>query len=166
MSRPTRPFTAAAALLLGLALSAGACGDGDTADRGTGEPDAVPAASDVPSAPYLEPGGRVRRVSVENPHAGDPEAMAQGRRLYAWYNCGGCHGPNGGGAIGPSLRDGTWIYGGDDASVFRSVWDGRPEGMPTWRGKIPEDDVWKIVAFVTSLEDESPVEILPGEGGG
>ena len=51
----------------------------------------------------------------------------------------GCH-ANGGGGIGPppirkDQRD--WIYGGEPSNVFDTIVKGRPNGMPTWGGKIP-----------------------------
>jgi cytochrome c oxidase subunit 2 len=50
--------------------------------------------------------------------------------------------------MGPPLIDPLWIYGSDDARVFESIWNGRQAGMPAWAGIIPQDDVWKIVAFI------------------
>lgn len=158
-----RSGPAAAAALSVLVLAVAACGGGEAPPASGGQDDSLvaPSAGDVSGRVHLEPGPAAERTVSRNPHADDSEALARGRRLYAWYNCAGCHGPNGGGSIGPSLRDGEWVHGGDPGSVFRSIWDGLPEGMPTWRGRIPEEDVWKIVAFVRSLEGGSPVEILP-----
>lgn len=56
--------------------------------------------------------------------------------------------------MGPPLRDGRWIYGGDAVSLYRSIMQGRPEGMPGWHGKIPDDQVWRIVAFIEALEGD------------
>src|SRR4051812_6240944 len=36
-------------------------------------------------------------------------AIGEGKRLYDQMNCSGCHGPGGGGGIGPSLIDDDWI---------------------------------------------------------
>ena len=38
--------------------------------------------------------------------------LSQGKRLYDWFNCSGCH-ADGGGASGPALIDGWWRYGPD-----------------------------------------------------
>jgi cytochrome c oxidase cbb3-type subunit 3 len=67
------------------------------------------------------------------------------------FNCAGCHGARGGGGIGPPFADAEWIYGGEPQNVFQSVVQGRPAGMPAFGGQIPDEQVWKIVAFVRSL---------------
>jgi cytochrome c oxidase cbb3-type subunit 3 len=94
-----------------------------------------------------------------NPYTQDPIALAEGRRLFVWYNCYGCHGGHAGGGMGPSLRDVTWIYGNSDANIFNSIAEGRANGMPAWGTKLPEDQIWKIVAYIKSLR--TPLEPQP-----
>ena len=77
-------------------------------------------------------------------------ALAEGKRLYRWYNCSGCH-AQGGGAMGPPLMDANWIYGNKPDDIFKTIMDGRPNGMPSFRGRIPEGQAWEIVAYVRSL---------------
>ena len=77
-------------------------------------------------------------------------AVAQGKLYYRWFNCIGCH-AQGGGAIGPALMDENWIYGKDPDAIFATIMDGRPNGMPSFRGRIPEEQVWQIVAYVRSM---------------
>ena len=86
-----------------------------------------------------------------NPYHGDRTVLAEGRRLFNWYNCSGCHGDHAGGGMGPSLRDSSWFYGGDEASIFASISEGRRHGMPAWGSKLPSDQVWKIVTYIKSL---------------
>lgn len=86
-----------------------------------------------------------------NPYDGNPQAMAEGRRLYLQYNCVGCHGGHAGGGMGPNLRDSVWIYGKSDTQIFADLVEGRPAGMPAWGGKIPEDQMWKLVAYIHAL---------------
>ena len=45
----------------------------------------------------LEAGGARDRRPAANPFAGQPHAIAEGKRYYAWFNCVGCHGAVGGG---------------------------------------------------------------------
>lgn len=90
-------------------------------------------------------------IEIRNPYQGRKSVLADGRRFYTWFNCTGCHGGAGGGGIGPPLADREWIYGGAPAQIFLSIVQGRPGGMPSFAGQIPDDQVWKIVAYVGSL---------------
>lgn len=144
----------------------------DEPDRVAAPPAGGPIAG-VPGEVHIVPGPAFATMSVTNPYAGDPNAINEGERLYGWYNCGGCHGALGGGGMGPPLRDEDWIYGGDAISVFESIMEGRPEGMPTWQGKISHDQGWKIVAYIESLAEgghepalNPPEDRVPSGGGG
>jgi cytochrome c oxidase cbb3-type subunit 3 len=91
---------------------------------------------------------------IENPYANDKAALAEGRYLYNSFNCAGCHGEAGGGGIGPPLADTQWIYGGSDASIYATIIQGRPNGMPAFGPQLTGDPVWKLAAFVRSLSAE------------
>ena len=88
-------------------------------------------------------------------------ALAAGKRLWTWYNCSGCHASGGGGASGPALMDTQWVYGWDAASIYQSIADGRPNGMPAFRGRIPEDQLWQLSAYVRSLSGLAPQDGAP-----
>jgi cytochrome c oxidase cbb3-type subunit 3 len=88
-------------------------------------------------------------------------AIAEGQRLYSWFNCAGCHAPGGGGAIGPPLRDSIWIYGSDPDEIFTTIVEGRPGGMPAFGALIRGDDVRKLVAFVRSMAQLTPFDTRP-----
>jgi cytochrome c oxidase cbb3-type subunit III len=98
-----------------------------------------------------QPGPDRPLARAENPYANNKTVLADGRRLFNWYNCSGCHGDHAGGGMGPSLRDSTWRYGGDASSIFASIAEGRQYGMPAWGTKIPSDQVWRIVTYIQSL---------------
>ena len=87
--------------------------------------------------------------------------MAEGKRLFTAYNCAGCHG-NGGGGMGPALMDDRWIYGSQPINIFASIVEGRPNGMPSWRNKIADAQVWQLVAYVQSLSGQAPQTAMPG----
>lgn len=108
----------------------------------------------------LQPGGKLPQALVSNPFNGNAYAISEGQRLFNWFNCSGCH-ANGGGGIGPSLMDKTWVYGGEPANLFDSIVKGRPNGMPAWGGRIPEYQIWQIVAYVRSLSGQQPRSATP-----
>ena len=88
-------------------------------------------------------------------------AVAQGQRLYEGFNCVGCH-FHGGGGIGPALMDQTWIYGARPDQIFATIVQGRPNGMPSFRGKIVDYQVWQIVAYVRSMSGQLSKDVAPG----
>ena len=88
-------------------------------------------------------------------------AVTQGKQWFASYNCAGCHGPGGGGGMGPALNDSEWIYGSDPEHILATVVEGRPNGMPSYRGKIDDERLWQLVAFVRSLSGLTPTEPEP-----
>jgi cytochrome c oxidase cbb3-type subunit 3 len=98
----------------------------------------------------ITPGGPAATPNVVNPYEDNAYALAEGKRLFTWYNCVGCH-AQGGGGQGPALMDATWIYGSAPANVFATIVQGRPNGMPAFGGRIPENEVWELVAYVRSL---------------
>ena len=104
----------------------------------------------------LRPGGPVQpEAVVTNPYNASAYDISEGQRLFNWYNCSGCH-ANGGGGIGPPLIKKEWIYGGEPANIFDTIAKGRPNGMPSWGGRIPEYQIWQIVAFVRSMNGDQP----------
>jgi cytochrome c oxidase cbb3-type subunit III len=101
----------------------------------------------------LEPGPLIperRPRGVQNPFEGNAHATGEGKKLYHYFNCSGCH-ANGGGAIGPPLMDDEWIYGSAAENIFLAIVEGRPQGMPAYGNRIPDYQVWQIVAYVRSL---------------
>ena len=83
-------------------------------------------------------------------------AIAEGQFLYTRMNCVGCH-SHGGGGMGPALMDDEWRYGGRIDQIATSIAVGRPNGMPAWRAKLTDDQIWKLAAYVRTLSG------LPGK---
>jgi cytochrome c oxidase cbb3-type subunit 3 len=106
----------------------------------------------VPGVGDIEP--------VANPFGNDRTALEEGRKLFVQFNCAGCHGGRAGGGMGPSLRDPIWRYGSTPDRIFNSIAQGRGQGMPSWGSRIPEQQIWLITAYVSSLrspdEPEAP----------
>jgi mono/diheme cytochrome c family protein len=90
-------------------------------------------------------------VLLVNPYEGQKGAISTGGQLFVAYNCIDCHGADGSGAMGPSFQDGRWHFGGSAAAVFESIYQGRPDGMPSWGGRISNDQIWMLTAYVRSL---------------
>ena len=93
-------------------------------------------------------------------YEGNGYAVSQGKRLFRWYNCSGCHAA-GGGSIGPALMDGKWQYGGQPQEIFATIHQGRPNGMPSFAGHIPDDQLWQIVAYVRSTSGQLRKDVAP-----
>jgi cytochrome c oxidase cbb3-type subunit 3 len=121
-------------------------------------PPSAPASA-VPGQPYA-PGdaGPIARRYEEN-----ATAVSQGMTWYRTYNCNGCHAA-GGGNIGPSLMDAAWRYGADPSSIYATIANGRPNGMPAFGAHVPEDQIWQLVAYVRSLSGQVHEDVAPTRG--
>ena len=86
----------------------------------------------------------------KHPYEENAWAVREGQRFFDAYNCSGCH-AHGGGGMGPALMDTAWLYGSEPAQVAASILDGRPNGMPPYRDRIPEPQVWQLAAYVRAL---------------
>jgi cytochrome c oxidase cbb3-type subunit III len=125
---------------------------------GTQRPAPADSAAFVAHPEHIQPGlVAPRGAALVNPYAGDPRAVAEGERLYVAYNCIDCHGAGGGGAMGPSLADGRWHFGGSAGAIYESIYQGRPEGMPAWGSLIARDQIWRLVAYLESLRPAGDV---------
>ena len=80
----------------------------------------------------LHPGNVSFTPKIVNPLAQDPQTATRGMQDFIQFNCVGCHAPNAGGGMGPALSEGRFIYGSSSANLFLSIYQGRPNGMPTW----------------------------------
>ena len=153
-----------AAVVLGLALSG--CRAQTTAQQDTTS--AVTTSSSTSAGALLVAGDSLRLVQhpdilpagfplsvkpieVNNPYEGDKNAIKTGGQLFIAYNRLDCHGAEGSGAMGPSLQDGRWHFGGTPMEVFESIYQGRPDGMPAWGGRISNDQIWMLTSYVRSL---------------
>jgi cytochrome c oxidase cbb3-type subunit 3 len=90
-------------------------------------------------------------VSTANPLANDPTAPAEGKKLFGQLNCAGCHGYDAKGGMGPDLTDTAWRYGGTPIDIYKSIYEGRPQGMPAWGNSVPPQTIWQLVAYIQSL---------------
>jgi len=109
-------------------------------------------------------------LAQQNP----PSKGREVTKLYA-QDCAGCHGAEMSGGSASSLTDGAWRYGGDDASITRSIRDGHPEaGMPAMRQALNDAEIRGLVIYIhergaafetahTKYNAPSPDTIVQGE---
>jgi cytochrome c oxidase cbb3-type subunit 3 len=109
----------------------------------------------------LEPGVPQQQADVQSPYQNNAWGMAEGKRLYAAYNCAPCHGVNGGGAIGPPLIDDKWIYGAGADQIYATISQGRPNGMPSFGGHVTTQQIWQLVAYVQSMAGQVKATSAP-----
>ena len=101
------------------------------------------------------------------------DIVAQGETLFRNYSCSGCHGGTGGGGMCPPVTNDTWVYGGDDDTLFRLITLGSDElqkadysrighenvvgPMPPMGGIVKNaDDLFKMITFIRAHYDGDP----------
>lgn len=111
---------------------------------------------------------------LHNPYNDKVKELAEeGKKKYLSFGCNGCHGGGGGGGMCPPLTNDTWVYGGDDDTLFRLIAagsDGLQKELGYKRvkseivvGPMPpfgaiiktSDDLWKVIAFIRSVNPSS-----------
>jgi cytochrome c oxidase cbb3-type subunit 3 len=86
--------------------------------------------------------------------------VASGRRIFESH-CALCHGLDGGGGRGPSLRRPQLNHAADDEALKSLIENGIPPEMPeAWF--LSKEEIAGVAAFVRSLGNVPP-EILPGD---
>lgn len=81
------------------------------------------------------------------------EAAKRGATVYA-ENCAACHGNTGTGQreLGaPNLADGIWIYGGDKASIVKTITESRSGVMPAWTDRLDPAVIKMLTVYVHAL---------------
>lgn len=93
----------------------------------------------------------------------DPQKLSAGQKVFT-TRCVVCHGANGEGKIGPSLRDAVWKYGGDPTTVVETITKGRPGGMPPWGKILSAEDIKTVASYVLSLSGGGSKQASSGAG--
>lgn len=76
-----------------------------------------------------------------------------GKKLYA-TTCIACHGPDGEGNIlmgAPNLTDNIWLYGSSEATLIKTIGEGRQGHMPAQKDLLGAERVHLLAAYVWSL---------------
>jgi cytochrome c oxidase cbb3-type subunit III len=99
-------------------------------------------------------------VALDKPFVANAYTLSQGKQLYSWFNCKGCH-ADGGGAAGPAFLDGWWRYGPQIVSIFASIRDGRPAGMPSFKDRLTTQQMWELAGYVQTIGSYSGKTAAP-----
>ena len=108
----------------------------------------------------LATGFLAQTAEVRNPRT-SPEDVAAGRKIFRSH-CAPCHGLQGEGGRGASLAQGVFFHGNSDADLLRNI----SEGIPgTYMPGIffSENQVWQVIAFIRSLNQQAKETLIPGE---
>jgi len=104
-------------------------------------------------------GSNTLNAVVKNPYSGDLAAIEQARELFVGMNCAACHGYTLKGGMGPDLTDTYWRYGGSPADIYKSIFEGRAQGMPAWGRSLPPALIWKLAAYIESKGGAYPARL-------
>lgn len=94
-----------------------------------------------------------------------PEWVQKGKTVFQ-SKCTSCHGPEGGGLIGPNLTDAFWIHGkGTLPDIVHVIEKGVPEkGMLAWETMLKPEDIAAVANYVHSLKGNQPANAKPPQG--
>jgi putative heme-binding domain-containing protein len=96
-----------------------------------------------------------------NPLGRSPETVASGRQLYN-ASCTVCHGLEGtAGDRAPALAATRRYVRSSDDAIFDAIKNGIP-GTPMPAAGLPDDSVWRIVAYIRSLRARASDENVEG----
>ena len=123
----------------------------------------TPPPRATPPQSTLQPGQSLADVpsDVGQHYERDAYHITQGGRWYKQFNCSGCLSAGGGGSMGPALTDDQWRYGGTIDQIHATILDGRPNGMPAWRGKLTESQAWQLSAYVRAMSGNVGKDAAP-----
>lgn len=79
---------------------------------------------------------------------------AAGKAVFA-ANCSACHGASAKGNTkmgAPDLTDRFWLYGGDETSIYESVYNGRQGHMPTWDKRLTPVERKILALYILDLD--------------
>ena len=115
------------------------------------------------------------KLEAEGPALEDQEASLQAAfaaggwqtSAQADFNafCLACHGPDGGGTIGPNFTDDYYLHGGRLSDIKRIIRDGVPvKGMIAWKVSLKPKQIDDLTFFIRSLRGTVPARPKAAEG--
>ena len=97
-----------------------------------------------------------------------PERVLRGQRDYQTY-CIACHGADGKGnqVLGaPNLTDEVWLYGSSEASIVKTILDGRENHMPAHGDILTPVQIKLLTAWVWGLSNKPDAQARPAKDTG
>ncbi|MCY1540631.1 Cbb3-type cytochrome c oxidase subunit CcoP [compost metagenome] len=94
----------------------------------------------------------------------DPKMIAEGKMVFN-ANCTACHGPDGGGLVGPNLTDAFWLHGGSINDVFKTIKYGvLDKGMTSWEKTLSSKKIAEVSNYIMSLQGSTPANAKAPQG--
>lgn len=86
----------------------------------------------------------------------DAESIKEGAENFQKF-CISCHGPQGGGLVGPNLTDEYWIHGGDIKNIYSTIKKGVPaKGMISWELVFSQKQMQNLGSYILTLQGSNP----------
>jgi mono/diheme cytochrome c family protein len=128
-----------ACVALVAAFALGAC------DQSNDQSKAQKAAKAAPAAAASDPVPALLKV---------PADVARGKAIFVG-TCGAyCHKMTNLQSDAPYLFDCDWLHGGSDEEIFHTITHGVPgTRMVQFGGAIPDQDIWRIIAYLKSASE-------------
>ena len=136
---------------------------GGIGDMQLAELDQEIAQAEVEKKAYMEKvGASMDENSVTA--LSDDATVGQGKTIFQ-EKCTACHGPEGGGSVGPNLTDAYWLHGAGIKDLFKVIKYGVPEkGMISWEKQLSPTDIQKVASFVLSIKGTKPANPKEPQG--
>ena len=83
----------------------------------------------------------------------DASLVAEGEVVFQ-DNCAACHMEDGTGDRfkgAPNLTDAIWLFGGDYAALYETVYNARYGVMPNWNTRLSEAEIRAVATYVHGL---------------
>jgi cytochrome c oxidase cbb3-type subunit III len=95
------------------------------------------------------------KISPDEPtilrFANEPDWVSYGNSIYT-NNCASCHGPLGGGLVGPNLTDNYYKNIKQVTDIARVIELGAANGaMPAWKNRLTDEDIIMMSSYVVYL---------------
>ena len=90
-----------------------------------------------------------------------PALVRQGKDVYL-QQCASCHMQDGSGDWlqgAPSLIDPDWLYGGSEAEIYETIYNGRQGVMPHWNERLSPEMITALAVYVHALGGGQPDQV-------